>query len=1267
MAKFLSGRQSNFNIGIKSYTENQTVLQTIGKVGIGTTNAGNYSLYVVGAANITTSVTSPIYYGTSANLTGIVTFGSLWVNGTSRLIGNLQIDGDTNITGNLTIGGTSAYIAASTLTVGDKDIVLGFTTNPTDTTANHGGIAIASTEGSPLISLYSAGINTLPDTYKQFMWVKGGTYGAGTTDAWLSNYAIGIGSTQVPNGVRLAVGGVQITDNTVNATNANLSYISGINLNYSGIGTVVNLYSTNSTLSSLTGTAVTYTTGNFATVTGSNLYYNSGIVTTLSGTTATYNTANITTLSANNGYINTGIVTTLSGTTATYNTVNVTTLNASNAYYYTGIVTTLSGTNLNYSGISTISGVQISSGIITAVGVGTVVYYGDGSHLIGVNAFNVINQTLTSSPVYPTFANNIGVTSIGISTTQIVFVPATGAIGIGTTDPTSKLQVSGDGKFTGVVTATTFSGNINAGVGTITTLSGTSATYTTGNITTLNSTNGYINAGIITTLSGTNLNYSGIGTVVNLYSTNSTLSSLTGTAVTYTSGNITTLSGSNAYYNSGIVTTLSGTTATYTTGNFTTVTGSNLYYNSGIVTSLAGTNLNYSGIGTITTLNSTNSSIASLTGTAATYTTGNFTTVTGSDLYYNSGIVTTLSGTTVTYTTGNITTLNSTNGYINTGIVTTLSGTSATYTTGNITTLNSTNGYINAGIITTLSGTNLNYSGIGTIATLSSTNGTITNLTNTNINASGIITASQFSTGASGVGVNINTNTISGPATIIIDPAAVGDNTGAVRIKGDFYVDGTQTYINSTTLEIADYQIGIGTTASSDLLLDGAGIGIGSTGSRKTFTWDYANSALKSSENLNLASGKTYKINGTDVLSSNTLGSGVVNSSLTSVGTLANLNVSGVSTLPTLNSTNATITNLTGTAVTYTTGNITTLSGTTATYTTGNITTLNSTNGYINTGIVTTLSGTTATYTTGNITTLNSTNGYINTGIVTTLSGTNLNYSGISTLGTIQISSGIVTATSGVVTYYGDGSHLFGVNAFNVINQDITSSPVYPTFASNVGVSSVGISSAKLVFVPASGSLGIGTTNPTSTLDVIGDGRFTGVVTATTFSGNINAGVGTIDKLSTKIATFTTGNFTNGYINTGIVTTLSGTNLNYSGISTISGVQISSGIITAVGVGTVVYYGDGSHLQGVNAFNVINQDITSSPVYPTFASNVGVSSVGISSAKLVFVPASGSLGIGTTNPQYNVDAVGDINSSTAVRTKGIDILEEAMRLAIALG
>jgi hypothetical protein len=38
-----------------------------------------------------------------------------------------------------------------------------------------------------------------------------------------------------------------------------------------------------------------------------------------------------------------------------------------------------------------------------------------------------------------------------------------------------------------------------------------------------------------------------------------------------------------------------------------------------------------------------------------------------------------------------------------------------------------------------------------------------------------------------------------------------------------------------------------------------------------------------------------------------------------------------------------------------------------------------------------------------------------------------LNVTGISTLGTVKISSGIVTATSGIVTYYGDGSNLINL------------------------------------------------------------------------------------------------------------------------------------------------------------------------------------------------------------------------------------------------
>jgi len=149
-----------------------------------------------------------------------------------------------------------------------------------------------------------------------------------------------------------------------------------------------------------------------------------------------------------------------------------------------------------------------------------------------------------------------------------------------------------------------------------------------------------------------------------------------------------------------------------------------------------------------------------------------------------------------------------------------------------------------------------------------------------------------------GIGVSIlngtsDTATIAGPSNLIIDPGTVGDNTGIVRIKGDLFVDGTQTQINSTTIELADFVVGIATTATSDLLADGAGIEIGPDNTFKYHHNGGTNPSLKSSENLNVASGKGYQINQTEVLNATTLGSNVVNSSLTSVGTLTALTVSG--------------------------------------------------------------------------------------------------------------------------------------------------------------------------------------------------------------------------------------------------------------------------------------------------------------------------------------------------------------------------------------
>lgn len=73
--------------------------------------------------------------------------------------------------------------------------------------------------------------------------------------------------------------------------------------------------------------------------------------------------------------------------------------------------------------------------------------------------FDVITQPTTAPIVYPTFANNSGVTNVGIATsgsTSFVYIPSNGNLGIGTTNATSKLTVAGNLLVTGIITATDF-------------------------------------------------------------------------------------------------------------------------------------------------------------------------------------------------------------------------------------------------------------------------------------------------------------------------------------------------------------------------------------------------------------------------------------------------------------------------------------------------------------------------------------------------------------------------------------------------------------------------------------------------------------------------------------------------------------------------------------------------------------------------------------------------------------------------------------------
>lgn len=134
-----------------------------------------------------------------------------------------------------------------------------------------------------------------------------------------------------------------------------------------------------------------------------------------------------------------------------------------------------------------------------------------------------------------------------------------------------------------------------------------------------------------------------------------------------------------------------------------------------------------------------------------------------------------------------------------------------------------------------------------------------------------------------------DTTTVHSSNTILDGEIRVANNAyvgGDLHVTGNLGVDGTFTTINSTTVTVDDKNIELGSTETpTNITADGGGVTLkGDTD--KTIIWDLTNNNWTSSENWNLASGKTFKINNVNVLSSDTLGSGVVNSSLTSVGTI---------------------------------------------------------------------------------------------------------------------------------------------------------------------------------------------------------------------------------------------------------------------------------------------------------------------------------------------------------------------------------------------
>ena len=108
-----------------------------------------------------------------------------------------------------------------------------------------------------------------------------------------------------------------------------------------------------------------------------------------------------------------------------------------------------------------------------------------------------------------------------------------------------------------------------------------------------------------------------------------------------------------------------------------------------------------------------------------------------------------------------------------------------------------------------------------------------------------------------------------------------------LTVAGNLTVNGTTTTINSTTLQVDDKNIELGTVDSaSDATADGGGITLKGT-TDHTIIWTDSTDSWDFSEHLNIASAKEFRIAGTKVLDATSLGTAVVSSSLTSVGTIA--------------------------------------------------------------------------------------------------------------------------------------------------------------------------------------------------------------------------------------------------------------------------------------------------------------------------------------------------------------------------------------------
>ena len=178
------------------------------------------------------------------------------------------------------------------------------------------------------------------------------------------------------------------------------------------------------------------------------------------------------------------------------------------------------------------------------------------------------------------------------------------------------------------------------------------------------------------------------------------------------------------------------------------------------------------------------------------------------------------------------------------------------------------------------SGTVITSGDTGTVTSTMLADGTIVNA---DISATAEIAVSKLANGTANQIITTDGTDVSWSSNLNL----AGDAT----IQGDLTVNGTTTTIDTQTLLVEDKNIEMGVVATpTDVTADAGGITLRGT-TNKTINWINATGCWTSSENLDLASGKSYFIDGAEVINSTALGNNITDSSLTSVGTLGSLTV----------------------------------------------------------------------------------------------------------------------------------------------------------------------------------------------------------------------------------------------------------------------------------------------------------------------------------------------------------------------------------------